>query len=1181
MTRPLTPSSPPLPVDWRRLRTPWVGISLVILVVGAMGQAWGTVLAGRLAEAPGADLLGWLALSLVGGVALDALGRVVWVGEVDRAEGALRRDVLRAAVDQPVPALADQAVGELLDRIDDDSYEIGSLCRLIVWRVMGTLATAVPMWVIAGLTWWPAWFLFPVVAALTLVAILPLFPRIAERKVLEEAAFTDHAAALEEAIAARDDVRTSLGQPYVVRRLAELSAVVHRRFKAVLDLEIAVVVRSGLILQGLVVVLVVAGAWLVQGGQLGLGALVTLFLVSSRFVGVMAQLAEQLPELQAGMGAVIRLRQMLALEPEPSGGEPLPEGPLGLEFRELDFAYEEGSFALRGVDLEVPAGQTLALVGRTGSGKTTLASMVSRAVEPPSGSLLVGGADARSLDLAALRESVGTVTQRTEVLAGTLEENITLFADLPHEQVVDVVAELGLQDWVAGLPEGLDTRLGPGGVTLSAGEEQLLAFARLLARDVRIVVLDEATARMDPLTESRVVRASERLLSGRTGVLVAHRLSTIERADLVAVLDAGRVVQFGTHAQLSRSPGRFSDLLTAAGRHEPGRAGAVESATPAPGAPGAAAPTVEPEVDHPMSALGIGTARRMGEVPPDRSAGSGISLTRGVLRALAVRPDWGLLAVPVFLLLSVTGAVGAGTAFAWGRMVESLGAGESPWWWVVAVVVLLLSAPPLLAFAISRYPRWWVEVLFRVRMAVMVGQTSQRRLPGDPPGEVVARAMDAERYVRYADRWVDFTNGMLIAVFTAVISGHPTTGLVLAGVLVAAGLVSAVGRPWAGRSAARASQLRADFGRSVVSALESVRTVKLAGRMPQVTRHLLDVDHGRVRAAVMEHRVQASLDGIPMVLLQAGAVGAWWAHQRGWWDLATTLLVASTVMGFAWFGQVAGAIITEAPGTRAWQVATNRMAGGRDLTLLPEGVDLVAGTAPAPAPVVGERLETLELRGVGVSHDDGTIGVEGVDLQVRRGELVLLLGQVGSGKSSLLRGLAGLEHHTGEIRWNGRRVEDPDRFLRPGQVAWVAQVPRVLSGTYADNIRLGHERAVDAAIDISRMQPDIEAAGGVDAVIGHRGVRLSGGQVQRLALARALAAGAELVLADDVSSALDARTELELWGALQERGSTVVGASSKRAALARADRVVVLVAGRVVAVGPWERLQGDWGHLAG
>lgn len=1182
--RPAVQAPPAAPstrqVDWRRLRTPLVAVAVAILVVGAVGQAWGTVLAGQLAERPGADLVGWLALALVGGVALDALGRVIWVGEIDRAEGALRRDVLTAAVSQPVSALSDQAVGELLDRIDDDSYEIGSLCRLIVWRVMGTLATAVPMWVIAGLTWWPAWVLFPLVASLVLLAIRPLMQPIAERKVLEEAAFTDHAAALEEAIAGRDDLRTSLGQPFAVRRLAELSAIVHQRFKAVLDLEMQVILRSGLLLQGLVVVLVVAGAWLVDGGALGLGALVTLFLVSSRFVGVMSQLAEQLPELQAGMGAVIRLRQMLAVEGEPTGGEPVPTGPLSLEFDHLDFSYEEGTFGLRDITLAVPAGQTLALVGRTGSGKSTLASMVSRAVEPPVGSVRLGGADLRSLDLAALRETVGTVTQRTEILAGTLEQNITLFADIPHPQVEAVVAELGLEDWVEGLPEGLATTLGPGGVTLSAGEEQLLAFARLLARDVRVVVLDEATARMDPQTEARVVRASERLLRGRTGILVAHRLSTIERADLVAVLEAGRLLQFGGHAELSARPGRFADLLVAAGQHggaldEEAEAADDVTAGDAVGAPEAG------EASDGEATASLGTARRMGEVPPSRDPGVGASLARGVVDALSVTPRWGLLAVPLFLLLSLTGAVGAGTAFAWGRMVETLGEGASPWGWVALVVVCLVAAPPLLAAAVIRYPRWWVEVLFRVRMAVLTGQTAQRRLPSDPPGEVVARAMDAERYVRYADRWVDFTNGMLIAVFTGVISGHATTGLVLAGVLLAAGVVSALGRPWAGRSAARASELRAQFGRSVVSALESARTVKLAGRMPQVTRHLLEVDHGRVRAAVLEHRVQAGLDGIPMVLLQLGAVGAWWAHQAGHWDLATTLLVASTVMGFAWFGQVAGAIVTEAPGTRAWQVAVNRMAGGRSLVRLPAGVDLVQGAAPAPVATRAERLERLDLQQVGVVHDDGTIGVEDVDLSVRSGELVLLLGQVGSGKSSLLRGLAGLEHHTGRILWNGQPVDDPDTFLRPGQVAWVSQVPRVLSGTFAENIRLDHARAVDAALDVARMTQDVESAGGVDSLVGHRGVRLSGGQVQRLALARALATDAQVVLADDVSSALDARTEVELWTALRERGATVVGASSKRSALALADTVVVLEAGRVAEVGAWQDLQHRWSHLAG
>ena len=214
-------------------------------------------------------------------------------------------------------------------------------------------------------------------------------------------------------------------------------------------------------------------------------------------------------------------------------------------------------------------------------------------------------------------------------------------------------------------------------------------------------------------------------------------------------------------------------------------------------------------------------------------------------------------------------------------------------------------------------------------------------------------------------------------------------------------------------------------------------------------------------------------------------------------------------------------------------------------------------------------------------HDDGTLGVQGVDLAVRRGELVLLLGQIGSGKSSLLAALAGLVDHTGSLRWNGREVDDPQRFLRPGQVAYVAQVPRVLSGSFAGNLSLDHDRDPHAAVEDARLGRDISEAGGLEAIVGHRGVRLSGGQVQRLALARALATGAELVLADDVSSALDARTEVELWQALRARGVTVLGSTSKGAALSAADRVVVLEAGRVVAAGPWPELASAWDHLAG
>ena len=236
-----------------------------------------------------------------------------------------------------------------------------------------------------------------------------------------------------------------------------------------------------------------------------------------------------------------------------------------MEFRDLHFSYDAGTFALRDVDLVVPAGHTCALVGRTGSGKSTLASLLSRAAEPEPGTVLLGGTDVLDLDLQALRAAVGVVTQRTEILAGSLADNITLFGPHPREVVEAAVAELGLTDWVAGLPEGLDTTLGPGGTSLSAGEEQLVAFARLLVRDVRVVVLDEATARMDPVTEARVVRAADRLISGRTGILVAHRLSTTRRAEQVAVLESGRVVQRGPRERLAVEDGPFRDLLRAVG----------------------------------------------------------------------------------------------------------------------------------------------------------------------------------------------------------------------------------------------------------------------------------------------------------------------------------------------------------------------------------------------------------------------------------------------------------------------------------------------------------------------------------------------------------------------------------------------------------------------------------------
>ncbi|MEI2713449.1 MAG: ABC transporter ATP-binding protein [Nocardioides sp.] len=742
------------PVDWRRLRSPAAAVCYAGSLIGAVAGSLGAVVAGRLADDASVRLVWVLAALVIGGALIDTAAKTGWFVLVDRAEGELRSDLLDAAMAQPLPDLTEQAVGEILDRIDDDTHEVGMLLRWAVWMAMHTLLAALPLWVIAGVTWWPAFVLFPAAGYLAVRVARPLLPLVSERKVQEEMAWTDHAAAMEEGIAARDDMRTSLGQAYVLRRSTALAAEILRRLRSVLEIETRITRRTGTLLHALLAGIAVTGVALVVNDRLSTGDLVTLFLVTSSFVGQVDMLARHLPDLQAGFGAVLRLRSMLGSRAEPVGGRQPGSGALAVEFRDLTFAYDTGTFALRDVTLTIPAGHTCALVGRTGSGKSTLASLLSRAVEPHRGQVFVGGVDVVDLDLDALRACVGVVTQRTEIVAGTLAENITLWADVARTEVEGAIDDLGLRAWVAGLPQGLDTLLGAGGTSLSAGEEQLVAFARLLVRDVSVVVLDEATARMDPVTEARVVQAAQRLVAGRTGILVAHRLSTTDRAEQVAVLEAGRVVQQGPRPALASAEGPFRRLLEASGSTD-----ALD-----------AAPTEQAQSQAPardgLDGHAIGTARRTTTPPPAPDLAPTPSLSLETFRALTAYPRWGLLGMSLFLISALTGAFGALTGWVWGLLVTDLQAGDAPWTLVVLLVVSLLAAPLLLSQAFWVYPRWWVAVQLGVRTVVLHGQTTQRRLVRTPPGEAVARAMDADRITRYADRWVDFLNGLMIVAVT-------------------------------------------------------------------------------------------------------------------------------------------------------------------------------------------------------------------------------------------------------------------------------------------------------------------------------------------------------------------------------------------------------------------------------
>ena len=321
-----------------------------------------------------------------------------------------------------------------------------------------------------------------------------------------------------------------------------------------------------------IAVVLALGGWMVLGSTMGLGTLTTCILYSQRLFYPLRQLAERFTQIQGGLTAVERIGELLEQPIEiadlpasdrtaaaiRSGSERASAGEV--IFEQVSFSYRPDDPILSDLSLRIAPGEHVALVGPTGSGKTTVIRLLCRLYEPQQGRILLDGIDIRQLPIPTLRQRLGVVLQDTFLFSGNVADNLRLDAPISSDQLQGLCAELGLDPLLRRLPDGLATELRERGGNLSSGERQLLSVARVAIRDPSVLVMDEATAFMDPSTEATLQRDLDKLLHGRTAIVIAHRLATVEASDRILVLRKGHLIEQGTHSQLRQQGGVYAQL---------------------------------------------------------------------------------------------------------------------------------------------------------------------------------------------------------------------------------------------------------------------------------------------------------------------------------------------------------------------------------------------------------------------------------------------------------------------------------------------------------------------------------------------------------------------------------------------------------------------------------------------
>ncbi|MDX2381392.1 MAG: ABC transporter ATP-binding protein [Acidimicrobiia bacterium] len=453
--------------------------------------------------------------------------------------------------------------GELIQRVDGDVTSVSEFLGIVLPKAAAAVMTVLGMGVVLAILDWRLAIGMGVYLGLATTVLVRSRHRAVTESSDEMGAFARLYGGIEERLTASEDLRSNGAANHASWRFIEDSS---HALESSVRRERAFLVMWWLVQMSLAagwVLVLVLGAALVSVDAITIGTAFLLFQYVLLMSRPLEEVVHQLETVQKANGAMNRVAEILAVQATilDHGTITPPAGALSVTCERVDFDYGDDLPVLVDIDLEIEPGRSVGIVGRTGSGKTTLSRLVLRLVEPGAGIVRIGGVPITDIPLSELRERVALVPQEVELFAGSIRDNVTLFDPGPSDAaVIDSLHRVGLDALAAG---DIHRQLAAGGVGLSAGEAQLLALARVLLRDPDLLVLDEATARVDPETERRLEAAIAELLEGRTALVIAHRLSTLQRVDEIVVFDHGRIVEHGDRDVLvGDDASRFNRLLT-------------------------------------------------------------------------------------------------------------------------------------------------------------------------------------------------------------------------------------------------------------------------------------------------------------------------------------------------------------------------------------------------------------------------------------------------------------------------------------------------------------------------------------------------------------------------------------------------------------------------------------------